>query len=739
MKKVFLFLAPIIFLVIFSSLYLQKNVLAEENFVGQRPSQSIVVDGDEVEYLEKEKKIIATGNVSVRYGDVTLECDRIEVDTENQTALCEGNVRIEQPARGVLTGERIFYDLARKEGSVVMGRVQAYPWYGRAETTERVSEVEYVLKNGYITTCDHENPHYRLRASEVRVFPKDKVIAKNVVMYIGRLPVMWFPVYHQPIIENRPRVQFIYGTSSDWGNFLLSAWRFHLTGKTNVDVLVDYRSRKGFAEGADLYYDMKDFGLEGLGSGLFRSYFVHQNDFGTYSKKAFRDEDDSAKLRKRFQWKHRMDMREDARVILEMNKLSDEHFLKDYFFNEYTTSGRIPRNYISFVHASPNYSLSVEANARLDDFYTVTQKLPQVRMSIPDQRLWDTNFYYSGDHSGTVFDKAYASDQQQNERVSRLDSMNQLSYLTKIGFLQMMPFATFRNTAYTRTAEESEEVNRVSVGGGLNLSSRFHRVFDVQSEFLGIAVNQLRHLISPQIRYTHLHSPTVSSDRLYQLDEVDALTKLNVVELRLENKLQTKRGKAGNQRTVDLVRFISEVDYHFNLKKDNLSMQDGGKFENLKFLLELRPYDWLYLDSGVEITPDNQALRKGFIEAVMRPTDALRLNMSYRYGKEYPSSRNLLTFDADYKINKKWRVGLYERFNLEKSVIEEQQISITRDLHCWELEFVYSVEGSRFFRDEYTIWMALKLKAFPDLQLGLSRSFSKRPPGSLPPGEERTD
>ena len=114
---------------------------------------------------------------------------------------------------------------------------------------------------------------------------------------------------------------------------------------------------------------------------------------------------------------------------------------------------------------------------------------------------------------------------------------------------------------------------------------------------------------------------------------------------------------------------------------------------------------------------------------MLNPTDRFSMSMGYRYEKLTPDLRNQYTFDLIYRINPKWRIGLYERLNFQDFGIEEQQISITRDLHCWEVEFVYDLEGDDFFEDEFTVWLAFKIKAFPDLQLGLSRSFSKRVPG----------
>ncbi|MFH1665625.1 MAG: LptA/OstA family protein [Candidatus Omnitrophota bacterium] len=62
----------------------------DEDLTRMQSGQSIVVDGDKVEYFEEDGKITAEGNVSITYGDIKLTCDRIEVNTALRQALCEG-------------------------------------------------------------------------------------------------------------------------------------------------------------------------------------------------------------------------------------------------------------------------------------------------------------------------------------------------------------------------------------------------------------------------------------------------------------------------------------------------------------------------------------------------------------------------------------------------------------------------------------------------------------------------
>ncbi|HNX91756.1 MAG TPA: LptA/OstA family protein, partial [Candidatus Omnitrophota bacterium] len=620
----------------------------------------VVVDGDKVEYFDKENKITADGNVVVTYGDVTLKCDRIEVYTKAQQAACYGHVKIEHPD-GVLTGDHIIYDLKNRKGELAGADVKAFPWFGQADETRRVSETEYEMKNGYITTCDLDEPHYRIKAKEIKVFPDDKIIAKDTIIYIGDTPVMWLPYYYHPIVQSRSKVQFIPGYSSDWGYFLLSSWRFYIKGNTKVDVLLDYRTKKGFAEGANFYYFADDLGLEGLGSGIFRGYYVEQNGWGTYDKTAFRDEEGTdPKLRNRFQWQHRVDFDENTLGLIGMNKISDKYVLKDYFYNEYEENSQDAQNYVYFTTGQENFIASVQATPRINDFYTQVQKLPEAEIVVPNQRLGETSFFYTSETSATYFDKEYEDGSSNpSERVARFDTCHRLSYVEKLGCMRVIPYGEFRETAYNRKRWQSEGAyDRQTFGGGLDTSTRFYNLYNVKTDFAGMDINGLRHIVMPGVEYFTRHQPTIGPDSLYQMDDVDAISKSNGMTFYLENKLQTKRhAKDGSLYTVDFIRYIFSTDYYFYMKKDECAFErKSALLDNMKMQGDFNPYEWLYLRSEMELVPNNQSVKTGIAEfTVTPPGKRFHATCGYRYEKKADDPRNQFTFDTSYILSPKWR------------------------------------------------------------------------------------
>jgi len=189
---------------------------------------------------------------------------------------------------------------------------------------------------------------------------------------------------------------------------------------------------------------------------------------------------------------------------------------------------------------------------------------------------------------------------------------------------------------------------------------KFYKIYDVKSDFLGIDVNNLRHIITPTAHYSYVHQPTISPDNLNQFDAIDAIDTSNGVTLALENRLQTKRRQGENWTSVDLVTFIVSTPYNFRLKKDNWGFK-SQKFETVDFLLEVAPYPWLYAQSKASVNTKRAIMETESVDVVANYGDRWSLGIGQRYENTTLDASNLMTFDVVYKINDKTRTR--HRFN----------------------------------------------------------------------------
>jgi len=721
---------------------------AYENIFSKVKSDSdkpVIVKGDKVEYSRSHKSVTGEGNVSIIYGDVKLECDKIIVYTDTKEAICEGNVKISQPNL-TLEGDKINYNFEEKKGYIIYGDIKATPFvheenriiFCKSEHIEQLDKDHINFSKGYVTTCDLDKPHWRIQAKEIRIYLDREVKAYNVFIYVGNIPIFYMPIYVQPLIEGWPEVTIVPGRTYDWGNYVLTAWRYYINKNSQGNIHLDYRDKKGIGYGVDYKYDTEE-----LGEGIARVYYTHENDKWAYRDSGYEDD------RWRMQYMHMVDLPENSRCTVEINKLSDDEVMKDYFERENEENPE-PDNYILFETAKSNYFISIIARPRLNTFFTVVEKMPEAKLTINNQRLWNTNFYYTSENTITNFIKRYndyyrtpSTHDQPPDRAVRIDNYYKFSYSAKLlNFLYVTPYLATRQTYYSKNPHKQGRSFRSLYEEGVDISTKFYRIFDIKTNLLGLDIDKLRHIITPSAGYLHRGDPTVPSSHLFQFDSVDNINYYNGFSLSLENKLQTKRMYEDKLTTVDLARLLITTDYTFRLKKGNLQSQGIGKFGDVAYKLDFYPYSWLSVNSemvtGWSKQEKKYKVRTLDTDVYANLGDKFTFGLGHRYESTNTEINSLLTGEATWKINDKWKLMVYQRYDITDEKWKEQEYIILRDLHCWTVEAAYNVKNyirnysdGDFPHAEHNFWVIFRLKAFPKVPLGLLKRTYHRPhPGA---------
>lgn len=685
--------------------------------VPQAPKEPIIVNGDNVEYFHEKKMVTGAGNISIKYKDIELTCDKITVYLDTREALAEGNVRVTQKD-AYFTGERMNYNFDTKKGTVLNGYLSARPFYGKAEKVEKVERKdEYIMERGYATTCDLDEPHYRLQARRVEIYLNDKVVAKHIVVFVGNVPVLYWPYYVQPLKQKKSYVNVMAGKKKEWGYYALTSYRYNVNDALKGDAMLDYRTKDGLglAGGINNYHD---FGK--MGKGAFKVYYTKEDGKGDDN-----DHPNEIIHRYRYQLRHIWDMGEgtDTTAIMEFNKLSDRDIIKDYFYNEYAELGDDPDNYVTFLTKKPEYTTEFLIRKRVNKFQSVVERLPEYKLNINNIALIkDVPLYYTGVTSGVYLKQRLPADgtNQKGIDVVRFDTNNQLSYVFRFfRTFTVTPYIGSEETYYSKTNGGESNKIRTVLNAGVNNTIKFYRTFDFSTNFLGLDINKLRHVVTPTANYIYTHQPAIGPNKLYQLDEIDAVDKQNYISLGLENRLQTKR----KNKSVDLATLMINSDYHFRMKKDVGTIFEE-KFRNVDLQLELIPYDWLYSVSRLSYSTKNAAVRTASIDITGGISDKWSVSARYDYEKEIEGINNLLTADTMYKFNDKWRIRAYQTYSLFKGSLTDQEYTIYRDLHCFIAELTLDF-SSTSDRDNIGLWFAIRLKAFPETPIGLKQTYSR--------------
>ncbi len=677
----------------------------------QETKEPIVVNGDNVEYSTDSKEVIAKGNVVVIYKGTKLTCDRITVNTQSKEAVADGNVRIEDE-KGTIEAETAIYDFTRRSGTIMKAKLKSPPYYGKGDSIERISENQFNIKNGYITTCDLDEPHYRISAKHIEVYPEDKIRIKNTTVSAGKTPVLYLPQYTHSLKDPFMHVRLIPGKSSDWGPYMLSAWRYNLAENLNGRVYFDYRQRLGVAEGFGLNYTTEDYGR-----GDYKYYYTQE--------RVRRLPQDSPAEFQRYliRWRHMWDIAPKTKATLEYNKLYDAkravlgttyNFLKDYFKREYEKDSQ-PKTYFTLNRVFESASLNLLIQKRINPWYThydkvPDEKLPEISFDLPSYYLGRIPLYFKNQTQFANLANRDATSSNLDDDVVRFDTYNQFSLPLKLSILNLAPYIGIRETFYTKDKNDKSLDPRTTFYSGIELSTKFSRLFDLKTNLWRMNINGLRHIITPTIKYAYNHSPTVPRDRLTIFDSIDTIEATKELTLELVNKLQTKQ----EERTVDLAIFKTSTEY-------NLARQEevGKGFSDILFDLELLPHAWLRIESDAAYDPG----QNGFKNINLDISAELGKDRSFGLGQRYERKGGKeLTSEFNWRFNPKWKFRMYERYqfaSVREKGLKEQEYVVSRDLHCWEIDLGYNISREH----GNTIWVMFRLKAFPEMGIDFNQSY----------------
>ncbi|MFH1413780.1 MAG: hypothetical protein ABIG56_02930 [Candidatus Omnitrophota bacterium] len=694
---------------------------------GEDKVSSIIVNGDEVEYMTESKEWIASGNVEVLYKGSRLTCDKLSVDTQAKVGFAEGNARLDDQ-RGIIEGEKIIYNFESKTGTIVDAEFRANPYFGRSTKVEKISETEFIAFGGYASTCSFDHPHYRLKSKQINIIPEDKIITKKTSFRWADYPLVYLPWYSHSLKDPFMHVRVVPGKTKDWGPYVLTAWRYNITDNINGRIYLDYRDLLGESEGFGLNYNTQLFGKGDL------KYYYTQERSRRLAKTGL------AEFQRYFiRLRHKWDIDEQTNFTSEFYRISDqkrkligpsENFLKDYFYREYEKDSE-PLSY-ALLHRNFQYSsLDALIQKRVNHWFAHVEKLPEIKYSLPSLQVGESWFYFQNESSLANLNKkeATSSTVPDEENVVRLDTTNKFSLPARLAFFRLTPFIFSRQTIYDKGVDGilSTPV-RTIFGSGIEVSTKFYRFFEVKSNFLGMEINRLRHIITPTISYAYNHEPTVVAGKLKQIDEIDSITRSNQATLELSNKLQTKRSGAN----VDLVDFIVKSDYIFKPKTgDKLGSNLGDIICELKFL----PYSWLRIDSDATYKRSGNRSDENYnsfsninYDIIFDFGNERSLGIGQRYQRK---SGKEITNQLNWRLSPKWKVSTYQRYEFGndptlKRGLREQEYTITRDLHCWEMAVTYNVKRN----EGESVFLIFRLKAFPEMEFGFDQSYHQPKTGS---------
>lgn len=687
--------------------------------------QPISINADTVEYAVNSKDVIATGNVEIIYKGAKLTCQKITVNTDTKDGIAQGGVRLDD-ASGVIEADKMNYNFQTKAGVMADAGFRANPYFGKVEKMKKNNEIEFVGFRTQMSTCSYDHPHYRIKSRKVNFLMGERVVGKDNLFTVGQktqFPLLYLPEFNRSLKEPYMHVQFSPGQSKAWGQYMLSAWRYNITENISGDILLDYRTSLGVAEGFITNYKSPN-----LGKGDFKFYYTQERD----KSKDLSSAVDIPKVFERYliRWRHKWEVSPATNVIAEYHRMEDSkmmihgsgfNFMKEYFLREYEKDS-LPLSYVQAQHLFGGSTLNLVVQPRVNRWTAQLEKLPELTYVLPTTQIAETPFYFEDLSSFVNYDtvNGIPSSGASQINMTRFDTYNKVSAPVKLSIFQFSPFVADRTTYYNGAVDGSSIAPRTVFYSGADLTTKFYKIFNVKTNLFGLDVNGLRHIITPTLSYLFNNKPTIVNTKLKQIDGTDSIAVTNSASFGLQNKLQTKR----NNTTVDLLDFRINNTYTFRSN----SNKSGGTLSDFLLYLDFIPYSWLSLHSDAAISRNEHKFSTVNADLNFNFASERSIGIGERYVRR-GSKETIL--NLMWRLNPKWKFNFYGRYqfgnaeNLSKG-LREQQYTIIRDLHCWTTEFMYDVDKTR----GHSLWLIFRLKAFPELQFEYDQQYHMPKPGS---------
>ena len=627
------------------------------------------------------------------------------------------NILVMQPTQEMFA-DRLNYNLANQTGDLDGARGRAGIYYFGAQKLRVLGPASFDGEDIWITTCDHDPPHYRVRVKRLTIHDGSPTYAKSAQLELGNVPTpLYWPRWgrSQDAAALPMSFDFVAGHRAHIGYFMNIGQQYTVSPELQLGLRLYPTTHSGVGFGLESDYDYTQTPSSPLflGKGSVRSLLTTEDEgyLDLY---------------------HRQEVADNTTLLLQVEHWTGEEFYRDFFYDLYKNRTQ-PRSFANITYTQPTYIASGTVRVDTTDFVHETERLPEVSFHLLERELVD-NLYFAFD---TV--DGYNKRDVDGSKGARLYNMGRLTYDLNLNeALSLTPFAELEASYYDVDYDNREDLNdgRLSATIGTTLQTRFHKAYAGAFGFSGF-----KHIILPSLTLSHRPTSNLDADRFPNFDAYDAANGRTRLECKLDNIVYGR--DATSERVWQVARLTLTYGHDF---WNELRRSDDYAAE---FDIRPRAYygwllsgehhdienDWRWWGDGVPcisiaqwrehlfgLKPsieDNPDLRwfNGNYDSLLTylyyDNTALQGKLTARIGFAYTEAQDLvfnrdILYGAGYKLTECWSAAFEHRYDLERDKLTQQKYEIRRNLHCWEAALT--------FRERQSGWdvgLQFNLVAFP--------------------------
>lgn len=642
------------------------------------------------EKIEDEDLIIAKDGVEFKYQDIEINADYLKINLTTNLLFASGEIYFLQDETETYC-EELTYNwetkkiiLLRLKGELTGEGIKGKVYY-QGEKMENFPETVEIAE-GSFTTCELEEPHYRIVAKEMIIYPKDKIIARNISWYEGKIKIITLPYFlifldrktQQPIL---PKI----GQNSEDGWFIKTNFNYYIDEKSYGTLYIDWLEKKGIGIGVEHTLEIGDANHPGETS--FYLYQIKDKNSGNINLSG--------------QIKYKQEFEENLKTQVTLNysgsRATGGELLSNSLKSQFSLDKK-GEKYNLKISGKYNFSgtetedLSINGNVTVKHNYTISDKLNSALTLVfidknpASQEVADLELKpklelkYKG--------KGYTLNLTTEKRFD-LDGDNYTGENVSKIINRLPEFSFKKNTAAIGDTKITYNIN-ASVG-------HFYEAATEEDNWRGEYIINVKRPFNLG-KYLTLTPSGIFRQDVYLTGEARYL---------LGGKIDLKASYESNISATFSYYYnksVGPTPFNFDYITP-LTNTVRGK-------LTLKPSEKVKLDLSTNYNFVTENFGNLVAKVEYKPKDDWKMNFSSSYNLNTKEWTKKINSTLDLQLSEDWRIKYKGVIDLDDFKLTNSVVGITRDLHCREITINYKQATK-------SIWVEFYIKAFPTEKITL--------------------
>lgn len=653
------------------NIFFLPSVWAKES---EKVEKKIIIEhAEKLNFVDKNKERIINleGKVKLINEKTTLCAEYVQFTPSSKMLTAQKEVFLEDEDQKVW-GDELVLNTDTNQGHIKNIKSYQEPTFYQGNIAHIKNRNHYNIKDGCLTTCDLNCSHYTIKTKNIDLKIKDRVLAKHVFLRVGNIPVFYSPFYRRSLKDTHTHLSVKPGYSKSDGWTAKIKYNYHLNENNLGLLLLDYYELRGLGQGINHEYNLGE-----ESKGRLNIYYIKE------------DKDLNSKAGKRWNLSnyYYYNFPKNLTLVTNINYVSDKSFNKNFSENINVLTNEVISD-ISLTKIVPAYCTARVTCKRYDvldkDKNEIIKKeelLPGVAFNTKRLEIKKSKWFYE---VATQFGRKYKDKYYHNFLEGKVDFLKDYSL-------------------------EKYKIRRgISFSPSLGIAGNWRSKEDIYKDNSYYDADYYAKIVIPMGFYRG--KIRINPQYNYKRSFKDLKTKESKVRLGYKHSIE---------KNIDLNLTLG-YDY---LKKeyDNLVTQLTAKNQDIKLSknLELKTVSFS-LNNSYNL--EKQEIRS--IDTYLN-LSAERNSKKYCFylGSNYipdKVSQFKSKFSTDFIKYLQLNLGVW--YDLKKQELQQGEIILKRDLHCFEWELClqrYKIYESSPTKWDTRISYRLNLKDFKETKFSI--------------------